>query len=227
MIRVAFLFFLVFIFAELKAQEVANRTLPSFNEVSVQQAIKVVLIPSDKEGIEIEAWNIELDKVLTEVSGEHLRIKLEPGRYNRAKVQVKVYYKKLSEISVSSAASLSSDHKLKSDQLDISVSSSGDITLDLAVRKLILSASSSGSMELSGKAETINGKVSSAGSISARELMGEEVSFSASSAGSAKFTVSQSIDASASSGGSIRYSGSPTKSNIKSSSGGDVKRINK
>ncbi len=206
------------------AQEREERKLSSFDKIKSSQAIDVYIKPGSEEKVVVVVDRIDLDDVLTEVSGGKLSIRLSKGNYRNIDVKVYVTYKNLNGVSASSASNITGEGTLKTDRLKIGVSSAASIELRIDCEDLNVSASSSGDMELEGRARSIYAKASSAGEIDAYDLVAENADLGASSAGDIRLTVNKSIDAHASSGGSIRYKGNPDKSNTNSSSGGSVKK---
>jgi hypothetical protein len=209
------------------AQQSEVRQIGSFQGVRVSEAIDVYLKKGDKESVKVEATGTDLSNVLTEVSGTTLKIHMRDGNFRgRKSVKVYVTFTQLAKLSASSAANLFSSDPIKSDRLEISVSSAGSVETKLESESVSVSASSAGKTVLEGKTKSLEIEASSAGDIDAYNLESENVNASVSSAGSAKISVSKELEAHASSGGSIRYRGNPLKTNTDSSSGGSVKKTN-
>lgn len=210
------------------AQDKETRSLSSFDEVSAAEAINVYLKQGSKEEavVEIKRGNAELEDVLTDVTGDRLRIHMAQGRWRDLQVDVYVTYKELNAISASSAADVIGESVIKADELELDASSAGDIEVEVDVNSLEVDISSSGSVDVEGRTSYLEVDVSSAGSFRGLGLDAEDADLEASSAGSIKAKASRKIDASASSGGSIRYSGNPDKEYIRSNSGGSVRKSN-
>ncbi len=225
------------------AQNEETRKLSSFSEISVHEAVDAYIKAGSTEEVRIKASGIELDEVLTEVSGGKLKIHLEGNKHRNVDVTVWVTYKSIEEVSVSSAASVIGENTvnasgnfrisvssagdleldLKADDLDIEVSSAGDADLDVDVSSVEASISSAGDVEIKGTAKTQDISVSSSGDYDGYDLISEEAEVGASSGGSAKVNVSEQLNARASSGGSIRYRGNP-RMDVSSSSGGSIRK---
>jgi hypothetical protein len=209
------------------AQQSESRSVGSFAGIKVSEGIDVFLKKAGKEALRVEVTGVKLSEVITEVSGDYLKIHLKDGEYpNGRTVKVYVSYVQLTKLSASSAANIFADGVIKVNQLSLSASSAATIDIELDADKLEVSASSAADLELRGKANTLEIDVSSAGEVDAYDLMAESVEVEVSSAGSAKVNAVKEINADASSGGSIRYKGNPERSNINSSSGGSVKKSN-
>lgn len=209
------------------AQQSETRALNSFKGVKVGEAIDVYLKKGDKESAKVEVTGVSASDVLTEVSGNSLRVHMRDGNYkNHRTVKVYVTYVSLDRISSSSAANVFSEGTIKATSMDISASSAASVEISLNAESVTLDVSSAGDATIEGKAKSLTVEASSAGSVDAYNFECEDVDVSVSSAGSAKISVSNHLDAHASSGGSVRYRGSPTKTNTNASSGGSVKKSN-
>lgn len=208
------------------AQQSENRSVGSFKGVKVAEGIDVYLKKGDKESLRVEVTGIKTSDVITEVSGEYLKIHMQEGRYRDRTVKVYVTYVEVNKLSASSASNIFAESIIKTSRLSLSASSAATIDIQLEVDDLEVSASSAAELELRGKAKNVEIDASSAGEIDAYDMVSESVDVDVSSAGSAKVNVVKEINAHASSGGSIRYKGNPERSNTNSSSGGSVKKSN-
>lgn len=210
-----------------QAQETQTRSVGSFTGVKAEEGIDVFLKKGTKESVRVEVTGTSLENVITEVSGSYLKVHMRSGDY-RGSVNAKVYvtYVKINKLSASSAGSVFSEGSLETDELELSVSSAGNVDLTLKAGTVEVSASSAGEVELTGTADLIIAEASSAGEIDAYDLASKKVKAEASSAGSIKVSVTDELDAHASSGANIRYRGNPNKSITNSSSGGSVKKSN-
>ena len=208
------------------AQNKETRQLSSFSKIDVGQAIKVYVEKGAKESCTIETEGIETSEVLTNVSGRSLKIRLDHDR-RRKNIDVVVYltYKEINGFAISSAAQVYSKGTIKTDDMEIDISSAGSGELDVNVEELEIEISSAGNLEIAGNARYQDINISSAGSLKAYDLACEEVSASVSSAGSARIQATSRINAKANSGGKIKYKGQPDKTYVSANSGGSITRI--
>lgn len=208
------------------SQDKEERKLGNFDEVKVSNAINLYLKQGNETKAVVEADGIDLDQVITEVSGGRLRVFIRKNRNFRRSIHVKVYltFKSLTSISASSASDVYSESVIKADDLEVTASSAASMELSIEVNSLDMSVSSAGDIELSGKAGRISGSASSAGDIDAFDLICKTADVTASSAGGIRINVTDDIRAKASSGGSVKYKGNPSGSNTDSSSGGSVRK---
>lgn len=207
------------------SQQTETRNVGSFRGVKAGEGIDVYLKKGAQESVRVEVSGTGISNVITEISGDYLKIHMAEGRYNNSRtVKVYVTYVEVDRLSASSAANIYADGPISSKSLSLSSSSAGTIELSVDAESVSVSASSAGDIELKGKAKRVSIDASSAGEVDAYDLDAEEANASASSGADVKLSVTQKLDARASSGGSIRYRGSPAKTNTNSSSGGSVRK---
>jgi hypothetical protein len=226
------------------AQKETTRKLSSFTEVSAHQAINVYLKQGSTEEAKIQiSGNIEMNEVLTEVSGGKLKIHLDGNNYRNTDVTVWVTYKTLNAVSASSAAGIKGESRIvasgdfraavssagdieldvKANTIEFKASSAGDLKVKVEASSIDASANSAGSIEISGSAKSIDVSVSSSGDFEGYNLTAQNAEVSASSGGSAEVNVSEQLNARASSGGSVKYKGNP-RMDISSNSGGSIRK---
>lgn len=205
-----------------------TRSLDNFSKISVSSGIKAVLVKGTKNQITIEADDVELDKIETEVSGEKLRVKIEESwwKFNwgkKRKVSVVITYtSELSGISASAGSNITSDNIISGNNLDINSSSGANLKLEIDAASVDASASSGAQLNLSGKAAKLDVDVSSGAGFNGYDLVSDDVEADASSGANARVWASNKIKANASSGGNISYKGSPGSKDVNKSSGGSV-----
>lgn len=208
------------------AQQSEVRTVSSFGGVKAAEGIDVYLKKGSKEELKVEATGIKLSNVITEVSGDYLKIHLAEGVYRDRTVKVYVTYVSVNSLNASSGANLYHEGILKSEKLELRASSGGNIELKMESNSVKAGASSAGEIVLEGKTKTVDLDASSGGEVDAYNLTSTNAIAEASSGGDVKLSVAQSLEAKASSGGSIRYRGNPERSNTHASSGGSVRKSN-
>lgn len=212
--------------ANVNAQQSEIRSLESFRGLKASQGIDVYLKQGSKESARVETSGVNLQNIITEVSGNYLKIYLKDGHYNNKNIKVYITYVEINKLSASSAASIFSEGTLKAKEMEISSSSASSIEISVESTFLKVSASSAGEIDLKGKTVNLNVEASSAGEIDAYDLEAESVNANVSSGASIKTNATKALEAQASSGGSIRYRGDPQKAMTNSSSGGSVKKSN-
>ena len=206
------------------AQETESRNVSSFKGLKVAEGIDVYLKKGDKEALKLEVTGVKPSAVVTEISGDYLKIHMREGRYRDKTVKVYVTYVTLEKLSASSAANIFSESVIKANHLTLSASSAASIEIEVDADGIETDVSSAADIEIKGKTKRLIADISSAGELDAYDLISEVVEVDVSSGGSAKVNAVKEISANASSGGDIRFRGNPEKSNTNSSSGGSVKK---
>jgi hypothetical protein len=207
-------------------QSKETRSLSSFSSISVGEAIDVIIRKGTTESAIVEVSGADLDDVLTEVTGNRIKIGMRSSLkgYRNVRVRVDLTYVEIDRINVSSAADLVTKGPIETDNLDVDVSSAGDARLEVNVRELEVQVSQAGDLEIKGQADRQRVRVSSAGDYDAFDLKSNSARVDVSGAGDARVNVTDDLDADASSGGSIYYRGDPDKVYTDASSGGKVKK---
>lgn len=175
------------------------------------------------------AFHVELvaDKNLheyikVEKTGDMLRIGSERNIYRAESKVVHVTLPELKAIKISSAGDIDSKTDFKCNDLNISISSAGDLKLGVDADKIDLSISSSGDCDLYGSAKQLDASLSSAGDLNAFDLETDNVSVRVSSAGDARVYANKEINMSASSAGNIYYKGDAKVLKSSTSSAGSI-----
>lgn len=202
-----------------------ERNVKPFNGLNVSTGIDVFM----KQGDNNEVLKVETDEnlheyILTEVRGDVLHIYTETNIRHAEKKRVYVTMKDVKSIKTSSAGDVVGETPVKTDLLELSASSAGNITLEVTAREINVNISSSGDVSLSGKTDMLEADLSSAGDLNASDLVAREADISASSAGDADINVVEKLTARASSAGDINYSGDPKLLDANSSSAGSIRK---
>lgn len=220
----------------------------TYHELSVARGIRVVLTNSGGTTGQIKADEKLLSHVsIVEHNGE-VRVTYSPASFNpRSNIETVVTMPvstNLRDLNVSSAGKITGDVTLHAHEMEIDGSSAGRVEIAVECSELSVDLSSAASagltvvcdevdVELSSAAECrIDGQTgrlevetSSAARFLGADLAAKWVHASASSGAGAQVNASEAITARASSGGAIRYRGGATQTNVNSSSGGSVRRV--
>ena len=218
--------FLACISSAVFAQQTETRSLGSFTAVRVSEGVSVILKKGDKESAKVEVTGGSASAVLTEISGNYLKVHMSEGNHRNLNAKVYVTYVSLQKLFASTAGSIYASEVIKTDNMEIDASTAGTIEVMVDAGRLEAGASSAGEIEAKGQAKIVVASSSTAGEVNANDLQADEAELEASTGGSIKISVKSKIEARASSGGTIRYRGNPDKSNTTSSSGGSVKKSN-
>ena len=199
-----------------------ERKAEDFTGIKVSSGIDVYLKQGNNMSITVDADENLHEYILTEVRNGVLNVYTDANIRESKMKRVYVTMKDINSVSTTSAGDVVGETPVKSDRLELSASSAGDIKLEVTSKEININISSSGDMTLSGETDILEADLSSAGDLNAYELTVREADISASSAGDADINVTEKLTARASSAGDINYRGNPKYIDSHSSSAGGI-----
>ncbi|MBN2699511.1 MAG: DUF2807 domain-containing protein [Bacteroidales bacterium] len=200
-----------------------KRDLDGFTGLHITSGVDVFLSQDAEYTVRVEADENLVEMIKTEVKGELLEVGVEkPGIRRAESKKVFVSLPDLKSIRVSSAGDCTGETPFRCEELDIEVSSAGDLTMEVYARRIDLDISSSGDVKLSGEAGDFEADLSSAGDLDAFDLTAKRVDVSVSSAGNAKVFATEELRMVSSSAGYIYYRGDAKIIRSSSSSAGNI-----
>lgn len=219
--------FLALLFAiVIIAQEKETRNEKDFTGVSFGVSGELHLTQGKNFSVTLEGDQDMLKQIETYVKNGNLVIRKKNWKVamNR-KVTVRVTMPEIDRVSVSGSGTVVSEGVIKSDELGIYVSGSGDVKLNaVSASELDCRISGSGSVNLSGSgARECDLSISGSGRYSGLDFEVDEMQISISGSGKCECNVVKQLDASISGSGDVYYSGSPSI-NVRSSGSGKVRK---
>ena len=200
-----------------------TRDIEGFTGVQVSSGIDVYLSQGNSFDIRVEADENLQEVILTELEGNKLVVRTDRVNIRNAKSKkVHVTLPELHELKISSAGDCVGQTPFTCDDLRLSISSAGDLSLEVDAREINLDISSSGDARISGSTDILDVNLSSAGDLNAFDLIAGRVDVTVSSAGDARVYATEEISMNASSAGNIYYRGDARVIRSQSSSAGDI-----
>ena len=200
-----------------------TRDITGFTGVQVSSGIDVYLSQGSNFEVTVEADENLQEVILTEVEGNSLVVKTDRVNIRNAKSKkVHITLPELKSLKISSAGDCIGQNTFSCEDLRISISSAGDLKLEVEASRIDLDISSSGDANLSGTAEEFDVTLSSAGDLNAFDLVAAKVDVNVSSAGDARVHATEEISMNASSAGNIYYKGDASVVRSSSSSAGSI-----
>ncbi len=202
-----------------------TRDLPEFTMISFSISGHLYIRQGNKQSVVLEGD--DLDEIETEVSGSRLKIKRENSiwKWNNKRVDVYITLRKLEGVYVSGSGKVTGESKFVMEEMDISVSGSGNVELELEAGAIDTSISGSGKIKLEGNTKDIKISISGSGRMSAEDLRSERCKIRISGSGSCRIYVTEEIDARVSGSGNIYYRGNPDKVYRHASGSGSIKKM--
>jgi hypothetical protein len=201
-----------------------KRAIGDFNALKVSSGIDVIIRQGDEISLDLEADDNLHDVIITEVVDNTLKIYTEMNIRRARSKKIYLVYKDLNSIRISSAGDVTGENTLVTNELNIDLSSAGDLNLDVEAEKIDCDISSSGDARLSGSAYILVASLSSAGDLYAYELITKKAEVSCSSAGDARVYATEEFKLRSSSAGSIYYKGEGKLVSSHTSSAGSIIR---
>lgn len=200
------------------------RSVGSYDGVSLVGSLNVQLVSGSEGTIKVEAESNLQEYIITEVNNGVLKITTEKGiNINpKEKILITVPIESISEIAVTGSGDIWTVDKLKSSELKVQLTGSGDIKLDLEVKDLQGKITGSGDILFKGKSENFDCTVTGSGDFDAFNLQASNVEARVSGSGDIMVNASNMLKATVSGSGDISYKGNPTKQDFKTNGSGSV-----
>ncbi len=188
-----------------------ERKISNINELILRGTGEVEIIQGSVPSLTIEAEDNLLQYILTEESSGRLTISTKSGVgfSNTRPIRYTLTVKDINAISVSGAASISSE-KLETSDLKITLAGFGNVDFGaLQADELTLNISGSGNINAAGEVNNLVIKISGAGSYNGSDLEAQTALVNISGVGRAVVWVAHRLEPRISGVGSISYYGDP------------------
>jgi hypothetical protein len=191
------------------AQKTEKRDVGNFTSVGLAISGELYLTQGSSFEVTLEGSEADLEHILTEVEGKTLKIKLTPKSYRtKGNVIVRVSLPEIEGLAVAGSGKVFAKGEINSDDLEIAVSGSGEVTMDnLIVDDLELAISGSGDVFLAGGADDAEIAISGSGDVKAEKFEIERCEIAISGSGSCRVNVEEDLEASISGSGKVYYRG--------------------
>ena len=201
-----------------------TRNVGDYDGVKLVGSMNVQLVSGSEGKLSIEAESNLQEYIVTEVKDGMLKITTEKG-YNlspKEEILITVPVESISELSVTGSGDIWTKDKLRSSNMKIQVTGSGDLKLDLEVQDLEGMVTGSGDIEIMGKSQNLDCTVTGSGDFDAFGLQADNVEARVSGSGDIMVYAAKSLKASVSGSGDITYKGNPEKQDFKTHGSGSV-----
>ncbi|MGB1242912.1 MAG: head GIN domain-containing protein [Chitinophagales bacterium] len=195
----------------------------SFDAIHASGNVEVLLQEGGGESVNIEAEGVDEDRVITEVKGGVLKVRIQNVIYNENKsARVVVTYRDLREIKAHAGARIYSRTAVKGDKLELKAGSGANIDLEVWMDVVEGRVSEGGEIELTGETHTLNAIASTGGLFYGYGLEAEEVYARSNTGGEMEVNAHKRIEAKASIGGNVSYKGNPKHKSVSTNLGGTI-----
>jgi hypothetical protein len=213
------------------ANAVTRSLTGSFTGISVSSGIELFITQGNEEAIAVSASDQKhLDRLITEVVNGTLKIYYDNKGVTwkssgKAKLKAYVSFKTLEKLNVSAGANASVNGSIKADKLDMNVNSGAVFTGAMNAKELVTEVNSGAVIKITGSADKFTIAASSGADFKGYDFAVDFCDASVSSGAAVHITINKELNAKASSGGDIHYKGTGLIRDIKTGSGGSVKKV--
>lgn len=223
-ILLAFCFF--FIAVSVLAQATETRTPGNFSKIQSGGSWDVIIQTGNKDEVRLESTNVSLDKVITEVENNTLKISLEKGNYRSLGLTVYVTVRELEGIKSTGSGSIKVQSDITTGSLSLGNTGSGNITLkDVNADNLSVGMTGSGFIAVAaGTVGTFSLSQTGSGDFRGEEMYAENATINKTGSGQSQIGEVESLNVKSTGSGNVYYSGNPGSTNISSTGSSKVIR---
>ncbi|MEQ9591137.1 MAG: head GIN domain-containing protein [Cyclobacteriaceae bacterium] len=237
--RIASMMIGVLIFSQSYAQVVKKTfDLPEFKGVYANAKYEVYIKQSNKQEVRAEALKDILDITKITVEDGILMINIERKNDPASKsiwskiddikvnptLKIYVSMKEVNVLQVNGGGKIISENSIASDDLDLRVTGSGGMDIDIKGKRVNAELSGSGNMLLKGYATTARASLSGSGSLNAFNFELESCEVVVSGNGNAELNVREDLNSKIMGSGWVKHKGNTKKLTSKVYGSGDIER---
>jgi hypothetical protein len=211
---------------------VQKRAVPAFHGIDVSTGITLWLTEGSSEEVAVSASDAEFrDKIVTKVENGILKIHYDNkiGSINKRKeskdLKAYVSYKTLDRLHVNAGAEVKINGVLKTSSLDLEANSGAQVDGEVSIGSLKVNQNTGSKITLSGKADKLEVEGDTGSKFRGDDLVTETSEVFVKTGAQVYINAEKAIQAKANSGGLVRYKGKASMIDIRTASGGSVKKI--
>ena len=198
-----------------------------FTEISLRIEANVHLEQGKKQNLEIVAKASTLEEIITEVKDGKLIIRF-PNKnmfwstFQPGEITIYITTPEINELGVSGSGDIIAEEEIKTKEIDLAVSGSGNIKLsELSAERVKSTISGSGNIVLAGKttAQDLSVVISGSGNFKGMDYSANDVSVKVAGSGNADIEAKNNLYIRLAGSGNITYKGKPSIDQSTSGSG--------
>lgn len=203
-----------------------SRTTSDYDTVKCAGSFDYILVAGTEGQIQLEGESNLLPHIITEVKNGSLHIKTEKGKNlspSRNKtIKITIPFQDLDKVSLSGSGDLWNTDKITSNSLEVSLSGSGDIVLDIATQNVYGKVTGSGDLTLKGNTTDLEAGVTGSGDFHGFNLQATNTDVSVTGSGDAEVVCNGNLKARVTGSGDIEYKGNPKREDSKVTGSGSI-----
>lgn len=205
-----------------------SKPIGDINGVELHSSFDVILIEGSPSNVKIEAEEniIQYIDLHTENGILNIRTEDNVSLHTNRKIKIYVTAPTFSRIENTGSGDIVSETRISNDsKLNIDLSGSGNLKLDVDAPEVDATVTGSGDIKLSGESKKFRGQVTGSGDIRAMDLLAEEANVQVTGSGGIDVYSSVKVIANISGSGDIRYKGGAQVVSSSDSGSGDLKKV--
>lgn len=189
------------------------RDVTGFDSIELKGVGDLHVAQGETESLRIEGDDEVIHQIITEVVARKLIIRFDTWTALRMwgtsqKVAFHLMVKDLSSVTISGSGTLDLA-AFKTDSLELSLTGAGSMAADVDVSRLEAGVAGSGDFTVKGSANTVDIRITGAGSFRGLALDAQDVHISIGGAGKASVKAAATLDVQIGGAGSVEYLGTP------------------
>ncbi|MCK8479920.1 head GIN domain-containing protein [Psychroserpens algicola] len=203
-----------------------HRTTSDYHTVLCAGSFDYVLVSGTEGKITVEGESNLLQYIITEVKDGKLVIKTEKGKSispsRNETIKITIPFQDLDKVSLSGSGDLWSEDTISANDLEVSLSGSGDVILDVKTKSVSGKVTGSGDVTLKGSTTNLTARVTGSGDFHGFDLNSVHTNVAITGSGDAKVVCNGEFTARVTGSGDIEYRGKPTSHDAKVSGSGSI-----
>ena len=198
-----------------------------YDEVQLVGSMNVELVKGNEGSISLTTDENLHEYVEIKSEGKDLVIKTKKNYNLKTKkgILVTVPFTDLNAVKMVGSGDVTGKDVIKSATMEVSLTGSGDILLDLDAEMVEAKVTGSGDVLLKGKTNFLEVKLTGSGDFNGEDLEANNTEVAVSGSGDAKVIARGSLKARVSGSGEIKYKGNPEKRDTKTSGSGEIRSL--
>ncbi|NJL11773.1 MAG: DUF2807 domain-containing protein [Microscillaceae bacterium] len=190
--------------------ETQDRSASNFSRISHLIDGQVFIRQGASYQVQVTARESIINAISTQVVNGELRIGLDECIRGDSDIEIQITLPQLNGIELAGSGQVFGESSFTANAMDLRLSGSGSIHLDVNVQNLETNVSGSGRIFLEGNTLTQEVRVSGSGEVEAFDLQSQQAEAIVSGSGNIGVRVGQSLQALISGSGNILYKGTPS-----------------
>ena len=203
-----------------------KRSTGDYDTIKCAGSFDYILVSGVEGNITVEGESNLLEHIVTEVKGGTLHVKTQNGKnlstsWNKT-ITITIPFQDIDNVSLSGSGDLWNKDRISTSALDVSLSGSGDIILDVQTQRVSGKVTGSGDLTLKGSTTDLKAGVTGSGDFHGFNLQSTNTDVSVTGSGDAEVVCNGAFKARVSGSGDIEYRGNPKAEDTKVSGSGSI-----